>query len=370
MTITPARPSDTGIQPASRKRLPFLASHVIAGPEVEFIAAALERRKFLLDGIETLNDRQLLEGFLVECSATGSIETVKTYRRHLNKFRAFMRERLHEPEREQPDERFLSPGDTPAIDAFAQSLRSLVNTADPETGKPLMAKSTYNCVVASLSSFYKWCGDPARRAMTGIYSSPMPTKLQMKKEQRKAKSLSIEELIRVLDGARTSRTSPNKRRDEVLLRLLTGFGARATEFVNIRWDDIHTDGDVPRLHIRKGKGSKERWIALDDILMKRLSQLRELQPPSEWLVPKMRDPSNHITRQGLWKITKRAEKVAGIKVYPHMLRHTHATMSYRETKDPKLVQATLGHSDVSTTLGLYVDENEGDSSARHISHLL
>ena len=45
-------------------------------------------------------------------------------------------------------------------------------------------------------------------------------------------------------------------------------------------------------------------------------------------------------------------------------------MSYRETKDPKLVQATLGHSDVSTTLGLYVDENEGDSSARHISHLL
>ena len=50
--------------------------------------------------------------------------------------------------------------------------------------------------------------------------------------------------------------------------------------------------------------------------------------------------------------------------------HSHATHTYSLTKDPKLVQNTLGHNDVSTTLGLYVDENEGDSSACHLSHLL
>ena len=369
MTITPSSPS-TEIRVHRKQRPAFMSPHVIAGPEPEFIAAALEGRKFLLEGIETYTDHQLVESFLEECSATGSAETQKTYMRHLNRFRSFMRSRFELGEREQPGERFLSTGDTPAIDAFAQSLRRLVNTTDPETGKPLMAKSTYNCIVASLSSFYKWCGDPARRAMTGIYSSPMPTKLQMKKDQRKAKSLNIEQLVRVFDGARTSRTSPTKRRDEVVLRLLLGFGCRATEMVNIRWDDIHLDGEVPRLHIRKGKGSKERWVALDDIVLDRLSQLRELQPSSEWLLPKMRDPSKHITRQGLWKLTRRSGKESGIHVSPHLMRHSHATISYRETKDPKLVQATLGHSDVSTTLGLYVDENDGDSSTRHISHLL
>ena len=65
-----------------------------------------------------------------------------------------------------------------------------------------------------------------------------------------------------------------------------------------------------------------------------------------------------------------AATAAGIEAYPHLMRHSHATISYRETKDPKLVQNTLGHSDVSTTLGLYVDEQDGDSSTKHLTHLL
>lgn len=371
MTLAPIRATQsTDIQRAKRQTPAFMSPQVIAGDEATFIDAALKARKAVLEGIETFNDHQLVEMFLSDCSATGSKETEKTYERHLERFRTYVRRRLNLGPQEQVDERYLAPGDTVAIDAFASGLRKMVNTIDPATGKPEMAVSTYNCVVACLSSFYRWCGDPARRAATGIYSSPMPTKLQMKKDQRKAKSLSIEQLVRVFDGARTSRTSPYKRRDELVLRLMLGFGCRATEMVNIRWDDIHLDGEVPRLHIRKGKGSKERWVALDHIVLERLSQLRELQPPSEWMLPNLRDPSKHISRQGLWKITKRAQNESGIHVYPHLMRHSHATISYRETKDPKLVQATLGHSDVSTTLGLYVDENDGDSSTRHISHLL
>lgn len=370
MTITPVRPSGTGIQTAGRPRHAFLSPQVIAGDRATFVAAAMDAREAFLEGVEKYNDHQLVELFIPECSPTESVETQLTYRRHLNRFRSFMRARFDLSDREQPGETFLSPGDTPAIDDFAASLRKMVNTTDPETGKPLMAKATYNCVVACLSSFYKWCGDPARRAMTGVYSSPMPTKLQLKKDQRKAKSLNHEQLIRVWDGARQSRTSPTKRRDEVILRLLFAFGCRASEMIAIRWDDIHLDDEVPRLHIRKGKGSKERWIALDNIVLDRLSQLRELQPPSDWLVPKMRDPSKPITRQGLWKLTKRAGEQAGINAYPHLMRHSHATISYRETKDPKLVQSTLGHSDVSTTLGLYVDESDGDSSTKHLTHLL
>ena len=371
MTITPIpKAPPSGLQVNGTKRPAFMSPQVIASDEGTFLEACLQARKQALEGIETYNDHQLVEGFIDECSATGSRETQATYRRHLNRFRVFMRQRLGLDEREQPGEDFLSPGDTPAIDAFAAGLRKLVNTPNPETGKPLMAKSTYNCAIACLSSFYRWCGDPARRAMTGIYASPMPTKLQMRKDERKAKSLNHEQLIRVWDGARHSRTSPTKRRDEIILRLLFAFGCRAFEMVAIRWDDIHTDGDVPRLHIRKDKGSKERWVSLDGIVLERLSQLRDTQPSSEWLLPNLRDPSKPISRQGLWKLTKRAGTAAGIEAYPHLMRHSHATISYRETKDPKLVQNTLGHSDVSTTLGLYVDEQDGDSSTKHLTHLL
>lgn len=355
---------------AQTQRPAFMSPHVIAGSEAEFIDAALKARKAILEGIETFNDHHLVEMFISDCSPTGSRETQLTYRRHLESFRSYVRNRLGLGPQEQVNERLLAPGDTSAIDAWALGMRVNVQTLDLETGKPKMAISTYNCAVAALSSFYRWCGDPTRRASTGVYSSPMPSRLQMKKSQRKAKSLNHEELIRVWDGARHARTSPTKSRDEVVLRLLFGLGCRASEMVFIRWSDILVDGEVPQLHIRKGKGSKERFVAIDAVILERLSQLKALQPDSEWLLPNMRNPLEHITRQGLWKMVKRAGHEAGLHVYPHLMRHSHATHSYRETKDAKLVQNTLGHSDVSTTLGLYVDEQQGDSSTRHLTHLL
>jgi integrase/recombinase XerD len=43
---------------------------------------------------------------------------------------------------------------------------------------------------------------------------------------------------------------------------------------------------------------------------------------------------------------------AGIErsIYPHLLRHTFASDLYAETKDIRLVQKALGHSDLSTTM--------------------
>jgi integrase/recombinase XerD len=52
-------------------------------------------------------------------------------------------------------------------------------------------------------------------------------------------------------------------------------------------------------------------------------------------------------------MVKRRGNKAGIQhkdVHPHMLRHTFATELYRQTKDIRLVQKALGHSDLSTTM--------------------
>ena len=75
---------------------------------------------------------------------------------------------------------------------------------------------------------------------------------------------------------------------------------------------------------------------------------------------------SHLSRQGLWKLCRRSGEQVGLKCWTHQLRHTHATESYARTHDPKLIQQTLGHSDISTTMDLYVDPTDGDSSTKHL----
>jgi integrase len=55
-----------------------------------------------------------------------------------------------------------------------------------------------------------------------------------------------------------------------------------------------------------------------------------------------------------------------VKFWTHCARHTHATHAYAITKDPKFIENTLGHCNVSTTLSLYVDETAGDSSSKYL----
>ena len=57
---------------------------------------------------------------------------------------------------------------------------------------------------------------------------------------------------------------------------------------------------------------------------------------------------------------KRLRKKTGINVHPHLLRHTHATMYYQETKDIKQVQERLGHSQIQTTMNLYLHPSDED----------
>ena len=54
------------------------------------------------------------------------------------------------------------------------------------------------------------------------------------------------------------------------------------------------------------------------------------------------------------------EKKTKIDIHPHLLRHTHATIYYQETKDIKQVQERLGHAQIQTTMNLYLHPSDED----------
>ena len=53
------------------------------------------------------------------------------------------------------------------------------------------------------------------------------------------------------------------------------------------------------------------------------------------------------------------------KVYPHLIRHTIATMGLRHGMDVTEIQKMLGHADIETTLKTYYPEPENKRVRLH-----
>ena len=139
-------------------------------------------------------------------------------------------------------------------------------------------------------------------------------------------------------------------RNLCIVRVILDAGLRAGEAVAIKPD--HLDMRTCKLMIRDGKGAKDRTLWISSGLRDLIGQWLERRCESPWLFP-TRSGSKLLTRYLRQMIKTYAEK-ADIseleKVSPHTLRHTFATDLYRETKNIRLVQKSLGHSDLSTTM--------------------
>jgi integrase/recombinase XerD len=124
-----------------------------------------------------------------------------------------------------------------------------------------------------------------------------------------------------------------------LLMTAYGTGARRAEIVNLQLTDI--DKSMMRIHIREGKGGKDREVSLSPTLYQELRQhYRRLgRKPTLWLFPGGRYHSSDdpISDKVIWHACRTAAQRAGIRkpVHPHTLRHyaSSRTMPRRHTKN-------------------------------------
>lgn len=139
-------------------------------------------------------------------------------------------------------------------------------------------------------------------------------------------------------------------RNKAMLRVMLEAGLRSGEVVALRPE--HLEMLTCRLNVREGKGAKDRTLWISDDLRNLVGRWLERRPQSAWLFC-TRDGDQVLTRY-VRTMVKRYAVRAGVteasRVTPHVLRHTFATDLLRETKNIRLVQKALGHSDVSTTM--------------------
>lgn len=262
-----------------------------------------------------------LEEFLsfltLECQLARA--TVEGYRRDLEAWAAFCAARG------------WGLGDPAAASAF------LAETAQ------LAAPATVARRRAALNRWYRFLA--SRGEMAEDWELPKASV-----HRRLPEVLSHEAVDRLLEAPDPSR--PEGVRDRAILELLYATGLRVSELADLELEDVWFD--PPRVRCR-GKGNKERVVPMGRPAARWLGRyLDQVRPEltggrsTPWLFLTRR--GRPFTRQGLWKLVRGYAASVGIPdVYPHRWRHTFATHLLEGGADLRVVQALLGHEDISTT---------------------
>ena len=210
-----------------------------------------------------------------------------------------------------------------------------------EVDAGLMKPRTFNRRVAAISSLYRWASDPSRSAATGVPRNPIPGRSQLHAE-KSTRGLSDEQMGLLMAAiARAAHLDRNAKRDYALIKGSYLLGCRVSEIAVLRWKDIEALDDGGQIHLF-GKGSKRRTIRVSPATIGLFQELGR-GDAEDFVFPSPRR-DRHLSRQAIGDVCRKWGRAAGFHVFPHALRHSHASISIQRGVDVFTLQATLGHS--------------------------
>ena len=136
--------------------------------------------------------------------------------------------------------------------------------------------------------------------------------------------------------------------------LMTAYstGMRRIEVCRLKVEDVDSDRMI--IHIREGKGRRDRDVPLSPKLLETLREYWRWMKPKTYLFQGTVNGSRAdkpVTPKMLWEACREAAQRAGITkaVRPHLLRHSFATHLLEGGADLPTLQALLGHADLKPT---------------------
>lgn len=195
--------------------------------------------------------------------------------------------------------------------------------------------------VSALKTFYKFCylNRDMEKDPTGMVKT-------LKREQRLPEILTLKEIKQIVDNCPHT---PEGMRNKLIIKILIATGARISEILNLEIKDVENQ-DYEFIKVL-GKGSKYRIIPIYDSLENEIKNYLTIYRP------KLKNASEsfkifpNTRREKFWKDLKTIAKNAKIEknVYPHIFRHSLATILLGNGADVRIVQEILGHANITTT---------------------
>lgn len=158
--------------------------------------------------------------------------------------------------------------------------------------------------------------------------------------------LSVNEVTRLLRAVR-------ERRYQMCLSTLYSCGLRLQEGLHLQLGDL--DGERHLVHVRHGKGNKDRYVPLPDPLLVQLRVFWRSHRHPTWVFPG-RAPAGQasaapMSPDGVQRAMQAARVASGITkpATVHTLRHSYATHLLEAGVNLRVIQAYLGHASPTTT---------------------
>lgn len=261
------------------------------------------------------------------------------------------------------------------VDWYRQKLWSFCDRYPelPETSEPIREfmcalngedetkHGYFRCLRAFYNFVHQEYGFPLSADQKSADANPIK-KLKAPRVRRKVmRSLSLEELHRLLNAPNGCRESSWHLRDQAIVTLLADTGIRLGEAI-LTWDALN--GETIYVNGKTG----EREVPVSPETRQLLEKLREWNDtdfgPSPYVFQGKKGP---LTPRGIQQAVRRAFQRAGLNGHrssPHTLRHTFGRNWVAEGGDPHTLQDIFGHATM-TMVRRYVAMNTKERIRQH-----
>jgi integrase/recombinase XerD len=308
-----------------------------------------------------------IDDFLVYCeNIERSPNTIKSYAHHLKLYWEYLKD---------TDLDWTSANVLDKMANFVAWLRCPRDVLFFEEQEAVRRESTINAILSAVASFYQYqerVGTVPESSMYSLQnlprqrykhflhhitkSKPTLTRLVKLKEPKcSPETLTPDQVKRLIDACRRTR-------DKFLIGLLYESGMRIGQALGLKHQDIQTWANAIQIVPREDNPNASRAKRIEPYTVHVSIELMALY--RDYLIDELDEIKNDYVFVNLWSgqigqpmrystvaaLFRRLSKKTGVRVHPHMLRHTHATELIRSGMSVAYVQKRLGHAQIQTTM--------------------
>lgn len=229
--------------------------------------------------------------------------------------------------------------------------------------KPQTIKSR----LQSMGLFLNWCEQQGYIEDNPCKKIPIP-----KLPKLLPKHLTTEQAYTLLDWTRNYPYDYkfDRFRSIAIIATFLFTGIRKAELENLKMEDVNIENKM--ISVRQGKCSKDRIIPLHDKLIIYLADYLKERKRLKKACPYFFTAMRQDTKMGdlvIKRLVKKIRTKSNIYFYPHLLRHTFATLMLEGGCNLYALSQMMGHSDIKTTT-IYLAVTESHLKDQIIKHPL